>query len=80
MSSRKIFNRICYVDDEVFFFYFAHQDKHSGGESTDLEVDLTLRGESGVDQVQADVEVGEGVEELGQRRGGVAGAVVHPTE
>lgn len=48
--------------------------------STDLEVDLTLRGEGGVDQVQADVEVGEGVEELGQGRGGVAGAVVHPTE
>lgn len=30
MSSRKIFNRICYVDDEVF--YFAHQDKNSGGQ------------------------------------------------
>lgn len=50
------------------------------GKGTDLEVDLAFRREGGVDQVQADVEVGEGVEELGQGRGGVAGAVVHPTE
>lgn len=67
------------MNDEVFFI-FPTKIKILVDKSTDLEVDLTLRGEGGVDQVQADVEVGEGVEELGQWRGGVAGAVVHPTE
>lgn len=75
----EIVNRICSVNDEGFFI-LPTKIKILVGKSTDLEVDLAFRREGGVDQVQADVEVGEGVEELGQGRGGVAGAVVHPTE